>query len=289
MSARLQHQAQNLGALLPPLLIEAERVAQTVHQGIHGRRRAGTGETFWQFRRYEQGDPVERIDWRQSARTDKIFIREREWEAAQSAYLWADNSGSMHYASQSNVPTKDERAKLLMLALANVLLRGGEKVTWLDRRHITVHGKTGLEQIVMRMGEDKSGSMPPEIPLARHAQVVLCSDFLMPPEALDNLMRHYAALNLRGVLLHVLDPAEENFAFQGRIEMQGCEGEAPLLLPNAATLHDVYQKRLAEHKARLEHIAASAGWFYTRHITSEFPHLALMRLYQYLSADDRSA
>src|ERR1700744_5305719 len=97
------HQAEQLAELLPPLLIEAERVAQTVYQGVHGRRRSGTGETFWQFRRYEQGDPAERIDWRQSSRTDKVFIREREWEAAQTACLWADTSGSMEYASRKSL------------------------------------------------------------------------------------------------------------------------------------------------------------------------------------------
>ena len=89
MHARL-HQAENLADLLPPLLIEADRVAQAVIQGVHGRRRAGVGETFWQFRAYDQGDAASRIDWRQSARTDKLFVREREWEAAQSAYIWAE-------------------------------------------------------------------------------------------------------------------------------------------------------------------------------------------------------
>src|ERR1700733_4053951 len=102
MSMRL-HQAENLAALLRPLLIEAERVAPAVIQGVHGRRRAGVGETFWQFRPYAQSDAASRIDWRQSARTDKLFVREREWEAVQSAYLWADASGSMQYASDKNL------------------------------------------------------------------------------------------------------------------------------------------------------------------------------------------
>ena len=103
---------------LPPLLLAAERVAAAVHQGTHGRRRGGTGESFWQFRNYTAGDAAQRIDWRQSARSDRLFIREREWEAAQSAYLWADNSGSMRYCSRKHGDTKAERAQLLMLALA---------------------------------------------------------------------------------------------------------------------------------------------------------------------------
>lgn len=284
MSAKLQHQAQDLAAILPPLLIEAERIAQSVHQGIHGRHRAGIGETFWQFRRYEQGDPIDRIDWRQSSRTDKIFIREREYEAVQNAYIWADNSGSMQYASQKSLPTKAARTQLLMLALSSLLLRGGEKVTWMIPT-LSVFGKTGLEQIAARLMAPTLTaiqSLPPDVRIARHSMIVVASDFLMPIEELQKKMRDYAALNLRGVLLHIIDPLEENFTLQGRLEMEGCEQEASLLLSNAAALRDAYKRRMAEHKTQLALMAKSAGWHYAAHITSELPHVVLMRLYQLL-------
>ncbi|HEU0118716.1 MAG TPA: DUF58 domain-containing protein [Alphaproteobacteria bacterium] len=289
MAAPLQHKAQELSSRLPPLLIEAERVAQTVMQGTHGRRRAGPGETFWQFRRYEQGDPAERIDWRQSSRTDKIFIREREYEASQSAYVWADTSGSMHYSSASNLQTKAERAQLLMLALSDLMLRGGEKVTWLDRRSITAHGKNGLKQLASRLGSGQGDSAPPDIPIARHAHVILCSDFLMPPEHLMRMMQRYAALNLSGVIVHVTDPAENDFTFEGRIDMRGLENEMPVLLPNAGSLREAYLREFAVHKERVMHAAQSAGWFYTSHITTELPHLALLRIYDALASKPRSA
>jgi uncharacterized protein (DUF58 family) len=288
MTAALQHEAQNLAALLPPLLLEAERVASAVYQGIHGRRRAGMGESFWQFRRYAAGDSAARIDWRQSARTDRLFIREREWEAAQSVYLWADGSGSMYYGSQKNIPQKAERAQVLMLALASLLLRGGENVAWLAREPVIMRGKNDLGRLAGRLGTaGKRDSMPPDIPLRRHAHIVLCSDFLMPPAELEKLMRRYAALNLHGMLLHVLDPAEENLPFEGRVEILGCEDEAPLLLPNAASLRDAYRRRMEDHKARLLHIAESTGWFYLRHVTDTPPHEALVRLFQNLAADIR--
>ena len=47
--------AEALGARLPPLLVAAERVAATVAQGVHGRRRVGQGDSFWQFRRFVAG------------------------------------------------------------------------------------------------------------------------------------------------------------------------------------------------------------------------------------------
>ncbi len=288
MNTALQHQARKLAALLPPLLLEAERVASVVNQGIHGRRRAGIGESFWQFRRYSAGDPAERIDWRQSARTDKLFIREREWEAAQNVYLWADSSGSMRYRSFKDDPTKAERAQVLMLALASLLLRGGEKTIWLAREPVFLRARAGLERVAAALETTPvDESLPPEIPMARHAHVILASDFLMPPEDLDRLMHRYAALNLRGALLHILDPAEEDLPFEGRLEMQGLEGETPLLLPNAGALRDRYRERMAAHKARIARMAESAGWFYICHVTSLQPHPTLMQLFQNLAADPR--
>jgi len=286
--SQIFQRSQTLAALLPPLLLEAERVAAAVHLGIHGRRRSGSGDSFWQFRRYAAGDSAQRIDWRQSARSDKLFIREREWEAAQSAYLWADTSGSMHYASQKDRPTKAERAQVLMLALASLLLRGGEKVIWLGATPLAVHSKAGLERIVAQIDFAEQGeSLPPATPLAKHAHMILCSDFLMSPAALDDFMRRHTAFHARGVFLHILDPAEEDLPFAGRIEMLGCENEAPLLLPNAASLRNVYRARMQEHKERLMHVAESAGWFYLRHVTDTPPHLVLLQLFQHLAADIR--
>ena len=130
----LRQHAEEAAGSLPPLLVAAERVAATVAQGVHGRRRIGTGETFWQFRQYEPGDPAARIDWRESAKSQRLYVRETEWEAAQSVFLWRDGSASMDYASTRGLPTKRERADLLTLALAVLLVRGGERVALLGRR-----------------------------------------------------------------------------------------------------------------------------------------------------------
>lgn len=285
MKGLLQHQAQNLAAFLPPLLLEAERIAAAINPGVHGRRRAGMGESFWQFRRYAPGDPAARIDWRQSARTDKFFIREREWEAAQSAYLWADTSGSMRYRSRAEIPLKARRAQVLLLALASLLLRGGEKPIWLASEPVSVTGQAGLERVVAQIETEREGAnLPPPLPLPHHAHMVLASDFLSAPEDLHKLMQQYTALNLRGVFLHILDPIEENFVFEGRLEMLGCENEKSFLVPNAGVLRDLYRTRMNEHKARLMRFAESAGWFYISHNTSEMPHVPLVRLYQLLSA-----
>ncbi|HZH47161.1 MAG TPA: DUF58 domain-containing protein, partial [Roseococcus sp.] len=125
---RFVAQAEAAAARLPPLVVEAERVAATIMQGAHGRRRAGQGDAFWQFRPYSPGDSAARVDWRQSAKAQRLFVRETEWEAAQTVVLWRDASHSMDWRSRPALPTKAERAALLLLALAALLLRGGERV-----------------------------------------------------------------------------------------------------------------------------------------------------------------
>ena len=98
-AARSARRAESLGARLPPLLVAAERVAATVAQGVHGRRRVGQGDSFWQFRPYAAGDSAARVDWRQTAKSERTYIRENEWEAAQSVWLWPDRSASMAWRS----------------------------------------------------------------------------------------------------------------------------------------------------------------------------------------------
>jgi len=277
--------ASVLSSALPPLLLAAERVASTVREGMHRRRRAGPGESFWQFRPYLAGDPVHRIDWRQSARTDTLFIREREREITQNAYLWADASDSMRYSSQKEWPSKVERARILVLGLADLLLRSGERVTWLGNEPVALNEKTGLERAAFEALRQKGESRPPQAPIAKHAHMVMASDFLMPDGVFDELMRGYAALNLRGVLLHILDPAEMELPFEGRLEMQGCENETPLLLPNVGALRAAYRERMEAHEAKLKRAAQMASWHYLKHVTDTPPYAALLQTYQYLSAD----
>src|SRR4030088_1441124 len=87
--------ARTLAATMPRLILEARRVAATVIHGLHGRRRAGPGENFWQYRRFVSGEPASRVDWRRSARDDHLYVREQEWEAAHTVWLWADRSPAM--------------------------------------------------------------------------------------------------------------------------------------------------------------------------------------------------
>src|SRR5690349_3156301 len=121
-------EARSLSATMPRLILEARRVAATVIHGLHGRRRAGTGENFWQFRRFVSGEPAARVDWRRSARDDHLYVREQEWEAAHTVWIWPDRSPSMAFASKGARDSKLERGLIVTFALAELLVSGGERV-----------------------------------------------------------------------------------------------------------------------------------------------------------------
>jgi uncharacterized protein (DUF58 family) len=284
-TAVLRHQAEELAAALPPLLMAAERVAATVSQGVHGRRRVGQGETFWQFRQYQPGDPVPRIDWRESAKSMRIYIRETEWEAAQSVWLWRDTSPSMDYASNANLPTKRRRTDLLTLALAALLVRGGERVTLLGSGLPPGDGRAVLNRLALQLDRATLGdSLPGYEPLPRHGHLVLIGDLLSPLPEIDALVGRFAANGLHGHLLQVLDPAEESLPFAGRVRFEGFEREDSILISRVETVRATYAERLAHHRDGLAAIARSAGWGFSTHRTDHPPHTALLALYTALAA-----
>src|ERR1700704_6328439 len=164
---RPREEAERLGAALPPLLVEAERLTSGVWLGVHGRRKAGMGETFWQFRRYRVEDPATSVDWRQSAKSQHVYVREREWEAAETVWFWRDASASMRYASLKAVPEKWERATVLSLALASLLTRGGERIGLLGTGAPPSSGRIALRRMAHRLSHPGPGEKhpPPPLPL----------------------------------------------------------------------------------------------------------------------------
>src|SRR5712691_2176941 len=106
---RATGEARSLAAAMPRLILEARRIAATVIHGLHGRRRAGSGENFWQYRRFVSGEAARNIDWRRSARDDHLYVREQEWEAAHTIWLWPDRSPSMAFASRLARESKLDR------------------------------------------------------------------------------------------------------------------------------------------------------------------------------------
>lgn len=274
--------AEQLGAALPPLLVEAERVASTVMPGLHGRRRAGPGEAFWQFRAYVPGDQANRIDWRQSGKSDRLFIRETEWEAAQTVALWVASGAGMEWRSGPEVPAKSLRAQLLLLALSSLLLRGGERVRLFGLPR-PFAGRHALPQIAGAMAQ--MAPRPEDHRIARHARAVLFGDFWEPLEQTRAAIGALAAQGVRGHILQVLDPAEETLPYAGRVRFEevGAPNTPAALIPRVEAVRELYAERLARHRAGLGALAQSAGWSFATHRTDQPPEAALLALHQILA------
>lgn len=293
-----EREAHGLADSLPDLVLKALRVAVTVAHGLHGRRRSGPGETFWQFRQYHSSDAARLIDWRRSASSDHLYVREREWEAAHTVWLWPDLSPSMNFRSHLSVVSKRERAIVLMLAAAELLVRGGERVAILGvtRPSASRNATTKLAEAIATLGEGGSvlhQSLPPGRRLSRYSGVLLISDFLDPVDRLGDRLRELADDGVSGHLLQVLDPAEETLPYEGRTEFVGMEDGERWVADRVETLRGDYTKRLQAHRDALQDLATKLGWSFLVHHTDRSaaePLLALIaRLQAGVGADRQAA
>ncbi len=285
---RHSHAAAQLTAGLPSLLLAAERVAAQVQMGVHGRRRVGQGESFWQFRRYQPGDDAARIDWHSSARSQHLFIREQEWEAAQTLLLWVDHTPSMDWQSNNKLPTKLYRATLLALALAHLALDAGEQVALLDAPQRRYRGKASFAALAHALLHTKPAPTPPLLPLPRHASALVISDFLNPLGPWRKLFGLWAEQGCHGVLVQTLDPAEINPPWKGRLLLEGREQEAKLLAPRFENWLEPYRARLNAQRATLAQLARAMGWTLYSHQTGQLPQKAVEKLYLRFAAQRQS-
>lgn len=279
----LRADAEALGAALPPLLAAAEHLAATVILGEHGRRRAGMGDEFWQYRPAAPGDSLRMVDWRRSARSDAQFVREREWQASQTVMLWVDPARSMTFCGAKDRAPKCDRARLLALALAVLLLRGGERVGLAGADAPPRGGRGQVLRLVQAMAEGTEDYGAPDVGgLVAHGRAVFLSDFLGRPEGLEEALARASDRGVKGALVQVLDPAEEEFPFDGRTIFESMGGTLRHETLRAGDLRARYLDRLAERKARLETLARASGWHYLCHHTGQSAQAALLWLYRAL-------
>ena len=279
--------AEALGARLPALLVAAQRVAETVSPGEHGRRRVGLGESFWQFRPYQTGDTVDGIDWRQSAKGDRLYIRETEWSAAQTVFLWRDTAPGMNYSSHRALPTKQQRADLLLMGLASLLSRGGERIALLDGNREPNTGKGAVHAILDGLRNELSlpaiGRLVP-----RHSTLVLFSDFLDPVEEIAQALDRIAPAGVAAQLVQILDPAEANLSFSGRIRFREMSEDAPsdtdALIPRVEAIRPAYLEALLRQQEALGALARTRGWEFLTHTTDQAAEEPLRVLYSRLAS-----
>lgn len=260
--------AAALAARMPQLVARAHEIAASVAYGVHGRRRAGAGETFWQYRAFVAGEAAQRVDWRRSARGDTLYVREHEWEAAHDYFLWMDCSSSMAFASSLAGDDKLARGVMLGLALAHVLVRGGERVAALG-----LTAPVSARNIVDRLadalldGVAQAGDLPSDAALRPRTRIVLISDFLCDLAALATRLRAYANAGASGALLMIVDPSEESLPFDGETVFLDTDGGPAFHAGDVRRLRAAYAARFAAHRDSLAEAARRAGFLFLQHHT----------------------
>lgn len=285
----LARDAEMLAAALPRLVLEARRVAATVVHGLHGRRRSGSGENFWQFRRFADGEPAARVDWRRSARDQHLYVREQEWEAAHTVWIWPDVSKSMRFVSPLAWDTKRDRALVIAFALADIMVRGGERVgiPGLMRPTASRNVIDRMAEAVMAIADTDALDLPPRAPVSRLSEVVILSDCLVPIEAFRDEIKTLAASGSHGHVLQINDPIEETFPYKGRVEFEDLEDGATITAGRAETWRDEYTAKLAAHRDALKRECDGMGWSFARHRTDAAPATAILALHQRMGPGSR--
>jgi uncharacterized protein (DUF58 family) len=282
---RATGKGRTIAASMPRLVLEARRIAATIIHGLHGRRRAGTGENFWQYRRFLSGEPAHRVDWRRSARDDHLYVREREWEAAHTIWIWPDRSPSMAFASDLAQDTKLERALIAAFALAEVLVQGGER--------IGVPGlmrPTASRDVIDRMAQAiihdtiERASLPPAFAPSPLSEVIVLSDLWSPIDEVRRMIGQLSAGGANGHCIQIVDPAEESFPYSGRVEFIEPEGAGAITAGRAETWRNDYEARIARHRDEIRAETDQRGWSFSIHRTDRSASELLLRLHVRLGA-----
>ncbi len=276
--------ARARAGLIPDLLVEAKLIANTVFSGWHGRRKRGISENFWQFRPYVPGETMSRIDWRRSARDDShIYVQDKEWQAAHTVWLWVDESDSMLFKSEAATVSKQSRALVLAFAMAELLARSEERVGWLGLTNPILSRNAAeilAEALILAKPQT---SFPNLVDLGSHSDLIIVSDFLDPVE---DITEHLASLfkqGARGHVVQIIDPVEEVFPYQGRVEFSDPESGEKFTVGNAESLKSGYELELASRSAAIQDRVNALGWSFTRHHTDRLASEALLSLHTYLS------
>jgi uncharacterized protein (DUF58 family) len=266
---RADGESRTLAASLPRLVLEARRIAANVIHGLHGRRRAGAGESFWQYRRFVSGEPAQRVDWRRSARDDHLYVREQEWEAAHTVWLWPDRSPSMAFASREARDSKLERSLIVAFALAELLVAGGERVGVPGLMSPTA-SRSVIDKMAEAMLHDDAArpSLPPSFVPSALAEIVVLSDFWSPISEITAMLAGLSASGAHGTLVQIVDPAEETFPYAGRIEFVEPEGFGVITAGRAESWASDYVSRVELHREQIREETNRLDWLFTTHTTS---------------------
>jgi uncharacterized protein (DUF58 family) len=278
-------EARTLAETMPRLILEARRIAATVIHGLHGRRRAGPGENFWQYRRFMSGEPARRVDWRRSARDGILYVREQEWEAAHTVWIWPDRSPSMQFKSALVQDSKLERCLVVAFAIAEVLVHAGERVGMPGLMRPT-GSRNVLDKMANAVVHDVTErmSLPPSFVPSSLSEILMVSDFWTPIADIRKTIAQLSATGAHGHTVQIVDPVEETFPYSGRVEFIEPEGGSSITAGRAEAWKVDYDARVARHRAEIRAETDKIGWSFAIHRTDRAATELLLALHARMAA-----
>lgn len=297
--ARLRGKAEAESESLPALQALAEKAVMSILHGAHSQYHPGTGEKFWQFRPYVQGDRPQDIDWKQTAKTQGVFIKQKEWQTTQTSVFWCSTAPSMRFSSKVKRPEKLTAARVLTLALAMMMTRAGEQISTLGSRK-TGRSAQAVQELGLHLLSDKqskdskssaaqksiaAAALPETLgsPLPRHAFFVAIGDFLEPLENIEQSFKQFSAQSDGGLIVQILDPAELELPYDGRVLFRDMHGSALEQIENVGAVRDIYKERIESHNALLAKLCKEQKWNYILHRTDTDYKATLAAIWEILS------
>ena len=257
--------AEELSNKIPSLYVKADRIANTIWEGMHNRNKDGLGDNFWQFRKYEYGDPAHLIDWKKTAKSNETFIQEKELQTLQNFVIWRDTSKSMNFRSSESIDTKLYRANLFTLALTIILSKSGENIVLNGLKSKLLKGGNAVNFVSNQINEkvtDSYKSSPNVNEIKNNSDVILIGDFLNNIIETEKTIKELSNRGINGTIIQILDPAERFFPYKGRINFNGLEGEKNILIGKAESVRNDYKKAIKIHIEKLEKLTTSYSWKY---------------------------
>lgn len=283
-------QAEKAVSGFPALMIATQKAAENVLHGERAQRKAGPGEKFWQFREYTETDRPQDIDWRRSARTERVYIRQKERQTPQTVLLWCGGGAGMEFRSSGALQAKAEAAKILTLGLAILITRAGEQAGLLGGER-PGRSEAALERIGQALCAP--GELPEDLPDfytpagPQKSALIQTGDFLDPPEEIEKTFRGISERTQGGFVIQVLDPAEIELPYNGRALFETPGGAHRTLIDNVVSIRSAYRERMNAHIEALRNLSTQCGWKYFLHRTDQPVEDILGRIWMQMDRERR--
>lgn len=282
----LLNRALEESAGLDDLIVQAEKIAHNITPGTHHQKRSGGGEYFWQFREYNTQDQAQSIDWRQSAKNDTLYVRQNEWQTPQSLLFWCQNNRGMKFRSNRKLRYKIEEAMIICLSLAMLAEQAEEYIRPLYKtERFSAPLVPHLGQFLYKDNKDELPDAA-KINVQKNSSTILCGDFLAPIEQIQTSLHQLKAQKSYGLLIQVLDPAEIDLPYSGRVVFQQADGDGRQLINHVGSIRDSYKDRINKHIERIKSECQKIGFDYILHITSSDTRNLIMQIQHYLERPD---